>query len=63
MEKCRKIRTRGREDDITIDLHVVVDQKMAAQDAHALAHELEQRLRLQIPGITDVQIHREPSSA
>jgi len=60
IEKCHKIRTRGREDDINIDLHVVVDQNMHVQRAHELAHELEQQLKLQIPGVTDVQIHIEP---
>jgi cation diffusion facilitator family transporter len=60
IEKCHKIRTRGREDDINIDLHVVVDQDMPVHDAHNLSHELEQRLKQQIPGVTDVQIHIEP---
>lgn len=60
IEKCHKIRTRGREDDINIDLHVVVDQNMPVHDAHALSHELEKRLKQQIPGVTDVQIHIEP---
>jgi cation diffusion facilitator family transporter len=60
IRKCHKIRTRGREDDINIDLHVVVDQEMRVQDAHALTHELERRLKTEIPGVTDVQIHVEP---
>jgi cation diffusion facilitator family transporter len=60
IKKCHKIRTRGREDDINIDLHIVVDEDMHVHDAHALAHTLEQRLKQQIPGVTDVQIHIEP---
>ncbi|NQU07147.1 MAG: cation transporter [Candidatus Abyssubacteria bacterium] len=60
IKKCHKIRTRGREDDINIDLHVVVDQEMHVHDAHDISHELQKRLKEQIPGVTDVQIHIEP---
>lgn len=60
IEKCHKIRTRGRRDDINIDLHIVVNQEMRVEDAHALAHQLERRLKQRIPGVTDVQIHIEP---
>lgn len=60
IDKCHKIRTRGRPDDINVDLHIVVDQNMPVQEAHALAHELEARLKKQIPGVTDVQVHIEP---
>jgi len=60
IEKCHKIRTRGRRDDINIDLHIVVNQEMRVHEAHALAHQLEQQLKQQIPGVTDVQIHIEP---
>jgi cation diffusion facilitator family transporter len=60
IEKCHKIRTRGRKDDINIDLHIVVNQKMEVGEAHALAHRLERSLKQQIPGVTDVQIHIEP---
>jgi cation diffusion facilitator family transporter len=60
IEKCHKIRTRGREDDINIDLHIVVDKDMHVEDAHALSHELQQRIKQQIPGVTDIQVHIEP---
>ncbi|MBI5118783.1 cation diffusion facilitator family transporter, partial [Candidatus Poribacteria bacterium] len=60
IQKCHRIRTRGREDDINIDLHVVVDKDMHVEDAHALSHELQQRIKQQIPGVTDIQVHIEP---
>ncbi len=60
VKKCHKIRTRGREDDINIDLHIVVDQEMHVHDAHEISHLLEQTLKQRIPGVTDVQIHIEP---
>ena len=60
IRRCHKIRARGREDDINIDLHVVVDPGMPVGDAHALSHELDRRLKKDIPGVTDVHIHIEP---
>jgi cation diffusion facilitator family transporter len=60
IEKCHRIRTRGRPDDINIDLHIVVNQEMRVEEAHALAHRLERELKQRIPGVTDVQIHIEP---
>lgn len=60
IDKCHKIRTRGRPDDINVDLHIVVEKDMHVQDAHSLAHRLEEQLKKQIPGVTDVQVHIEP---
>ena len=60
IRRCHNIRARGREDDINIDLHVVVDPGMPVGDAHALSHELDRRLKQDIQGVTDVQIHIEP---
>jgi cation diffusion facilitator family transporter len=60
IDKCHRIRTRGRPDDINIDLHIVVNQEMRVEEAHAIAHQLEKKLKQQIPGVTDVQIHVEP---
>ena len=60
IEKCHKIRTRGRPDDINLDLHIVVNHEMTVEQAHALAHRLERKIKQQIPGVTDVQIHIEP---
>jgi cation diffusion facilitator family transporter len=61
INRCHKIRARGRKDDINIDLHVVVDPGMSVGAAHALSHDLQQRLKHRIPGVTDVQIHIEPA--
>ena len=57
---CHKIRTRGREDDIHIDLHVMVDPEMRVDDAHQISEEIETALKRAIPGTTDVIVHLEP---
>ena len=55
-----KVRSRGREDDVHLDLHVRVDPAMATEQAHALATEVERRVKDQIPGVVDAVVHIEP---
>ncbi len=57
---CHKIRTRGRKDDIHIDLHLLVANNMDVQNAHIVASQVENTLKKNIPGISDVVVHIEP---
>jgi len=57
---CHKIRTRGRKDDIHIDLHLLVADHMDVQNAHEIANQVEDALKKNIPGVTDVVVHIEP---
>jgi cation diffusion facilitator family transporter len=59
---CHKIRTRGREDSIFIDLHIWVDPDMHIDKAHALSHEIERRIEAEIPGVREVIAHIEPAA-
>jgi len=61
VKSIHKIRTRGREDDVHVDLHVLVDTKMHVDRAHELSHKISDELKARIPGITDVIVHVEPS--
>ena len=55
-----KVRSRGREDDVHLDLHVKVDPAMATEQAHAIASEVERRVKDQMPGVVDAVVHIEP---
>ncbi|MFN8595974.1 MAG: cation diffusion facilitator family transporter [Anaerolineae bacterium] len=55
-----KVRSRGREDDVHLDLHIKVDPAMATEQAHAIASEVEQQLLQQVPGLVDAVVHIEP---
>ena len=55
-----RVRSRGREDDVHLDLHVKVDPAMATEHAHAIASEVERRLKDQISGVVDAVVHIEP---
>jgi len=58
---CHKVRTRGRPDDIHLDLHVQVKGDMSLQDAHNLNHAIQKALMQKYPQITDVLVHMEPA--
>jgi cation diffusion facilitator family transporter len=57
---CHKIRSRGRIDDIYIDLHVQVNPNMHIDNAHQISDHIEEAIKSAIPGITDVVVHMEP---
>jgi cation diffusion facilitator family transporter len=57
---CHKIRSRGRIDDVHIDLHVQVSPSMHIDDAHQISYRIEEAIKSAIVGITDVVVHMEP---
>jgi len=57
---CHKIRTRGRPDDINVDLHVQVNPDMHIDTAHNLSYAIEEAIKREIPQVTDVVVHMEP---
>ncbi|MFC1807731.1 cation diffusion facilitator family transporter [Candidatus Omnitrophota bacterium] len=57
---AHKIRTRGRVDDIHIDLHILVDPNMSIGSAHEFNDKIEEAIRAKIAGVTDIAIHMEP---
>ena len=60
VKACHKIRTRGRPDDICIDLHVQVDAIMSVDEGHNVSYAVEAALKKNIPEVTDVLVHLEP---
>nr|MBU1327753.1 cation diffusion facilitator family transporter [Candidatus Omnitrophota bacterium] len=63
VKAIHKIRTRGREDDVHVDLHVTVNTSMHVDAAHELSHRISDTLKKKIPGITDVIVHIEPMNS
>jgi cation diffusion facilitator family transporter len=60
VKTCHKIRTRGRPDDVYIDLHVQVNPGMHIDKAHKISSMIEEALKKNIPEVTDVVVHMEP---
>ncbi|MFH0731831.1 MAG: cation diffusion facilitator family transporter [Candidatus Omnitrophota bacterium] len=57
---CHNIRTRGRTDDVHVDLHILVDMSMHVSRAHSIAEEIEEKIKKVIAGVNDVVVHIEP---
>ena len=60
VKACHKIRTRGRADDIHVDLHVQVSPDMHVDRAHDISYRIEGAIKNCISGVTDVVVHIEP---
>lgn len=60
IKECHNVRSRGRANDVHVDLHILVDPCMTIYDAHAVAHRVEDRLKEVFREITDVVVHIEP---
>ena len=63
VKRCHHIRTRGRKDDIYIDLHVLVKDKTPLIRAHDMSSKIEQIIKKSFDGVTDVIVHIEPLSS
>jgi cation diffusion facilitator family transporter len=60
VKTCHKIRSRGRPDDIHVDLHVQVNADMHIDNAHKISYAIEEAIKKSIPEVTDVIVHMEP---
>lgn len=60
--ECSMIRTRGVPGNIFLDMRIGVDDDISIVESHAIAHQVEDRLKQQFDGIQDVVIHIKPVS-
>lgn len=58
--EVHRVRTRGQHDAVFVDLHVQVEPSLPVQNAHRIAHEVEDALRVAFPQVVDVVTHLEP---
>ncbi len=59
---CHDIRTRGSRHIVYLDLHVLVDPKMSAEEAHAVSESVEENIKANYPSISDIVVHIEPDN-
>lgn len=59
VESCHKIRSRGPEQAMHLDLHIQVDGQMPLEQAHLLGHIVQGRL-METLDVADVLVHVEP---
>jgi cation diffusion facilitator family transporter len=60
---CHEVRSRGPEGHVFVDLHMQVEPGMTTQASHALAHQLADTLKRELPGVAEVLVHVEPFGA
>lgn len=58
-EKCL-VRKMGM--NYIVDLHVIVDGKLSVVEGHSIAHSVKDKLKIDLPEVTDILIHIEPNS-
>src|SRR5690554_4745386 len=56
-----KIRSRGKMDQIFIDLHIITDPNLTVKEAHDLSHKLENVLQESLEKYVDLVCHIEPN--
>lgn len=61
VEDCHNIRTRGTVDNVYVDLHVHVKGELSINEAHCLAHAVENQIKEKVDGVKDVVVHLEPT--
>ena len=59
---CHEIRTRGPVNAVYVDLHVLVDKNLSAENAHRITEKVERGLKKEFPSIIDIIVHIEPES-
>jgi cation diffusion facilitator family transporter len=57
---CHKVRSRGRADDLQVDLHIEVDPQIAVEKAHEISHQVAAAVSKSHEGVADVVVHIEP---
>ena len=60
VKNVHRIRSRGREDDMFVDLHIMVDGGFTVNETHALSHNIEENIKKTINENAEVIIHIEP---
>lgn len=61
IEHCHKIRSRGTQSGIFVDLHIHVDPMLTTEKSHELTHKVINTIKVAFPQVLDVLIHTEPS--
>ncbi len=57
---CHRIRSRGSDGHILVDLHIGVSANMHIDKAHSISHQVADKLKKNLPQVKDVVVHTEP---
>jgi cation diffusion facilitator family transporter len=57
---CHDIRTRGSQNAIYLDLHVLVGKDISTENSHGIADCIEETIKREFPSVVDIVVHIEP---
>lgn len=60
IKDVHKIRSRGSENDVHIDMHIMVDPDISVEQSHTLTHSIEEAIQSKINKSAQVIVHIEP---
>jgi cation diffusion facilitator family transporter len=60
VKTCHRIRSRGRKDDVNLDLHVHLDPGLSLEKTHLISHKIERIIKKNFAEVSDVIVHLEP---
>lgn len=60
IKSVHKIRSRGSESNVHIDMHIMVDPNLTVEDSHVLNHDIEDLIQAKINKSAQVIVHTEP---
>ncbi len=63
VKSCHKIRSRGSEAHVFVDIHIVLDPNLTLKNAHQICGLVKEKIQKEIPEVKDVIIHPEPKNS
>ncbi|MGC9516209.1 MAG: cation diffusion facilitator family transporter [Methanomicrobiales archaeon] len=60
VDDCHRVRTRGTQSNVYVDLHVTLASCYTLDEAHNISHQVEEKLKETITGVNDVVVHIDP---
>ncbi len=61
VRSCHRVRSRGMEESVYVDLKIEVDPNLSTAQAHEVADRVERTLQDNFPQVVDVVVHVEPA--
>jgi cation diffusion facilitator family transporter len=63
VRSCHRVRSRGMEESVYVDLKIEVDPNLSTAQAHEVADRVERTIQDNFPQVVDVVVHVEPARA
>lgn len=60
VKSCHKIRSRGHETHVFVDIHIILDPNLTLEKTHQICGLVKERIQAEIPKVKDVIIYPEP---